>query len=69
MRIIERVKRGFRKTAPAAAAAALLLAQTSTSTSSGYGAVGTVVEMLIAIALPALILVSIVKMIMNHIRA
>ncbi|ALL00142.1 hypothetical protein Pyrde_0092 [Pyrodictium delaneyi] len=63
----ERLRAGFRRAAPAAAAA-LALAQTSTST-SGYDAVGTVVTMLIAVALPALILVSIVKMIMNHIRA
>jgi len=35
----------------------------------GYDAVGTVVTLLVKIALPALILISIIKMIMNHIRS
>lgn len=69
MRIIGRIKRGFRRAAPGAAVA-LLLAQTTTPTNTqGYNAVGTVVTLLISLALPALILISIVKMIMNHIRA
>lgn len=50
------------------AAAVAVVAQTSVS-ATGYNTVGTVVEIFVSVALPALILISIVKMIMNHIRA
>ncbi|HID40735.1 MAG TPA: hypothetical protein EYP33_01100 [Pyrodictium sp.] len=66
-RVLIRVREklaGFRD----AAAAAMVVAQTSVS-ASGYETVGAVVEIFVSVALPALILISIVKMIMNHIRA
>jgi len=63
LKLIEKMKLGFRNAAPMAA---IMLAKTNWG---GYDAVGIVVAMLISIALPALILISIVKMIMNHIRA